>query len=134
VLVDLIQAAAVVADHLELGQDVPHVPLLFDLLVEEPLEEGQRGVVLLRSGEFVDRADGGGNPLFVAEAGLKSVMGRFVIALGFAGMACKVTLPPRSTMYLKKRLAWPSSSLLWSCIHLPKPVKAVRSKYAAMPR
>ena len=38
-LVDLIESAAIVPDQFEFGQDVPHVLLLFDLLVEEPLEE-----------------------------------------------------------------------------------------------
>lgn len=38
-LVNLIQRAPVIAHQFELGQDVPDVPLLLHLLVQEPLEE-----------------------------------------------------------------------------------------------
>ena len=38
-LIDLIEGAAVVPNQLELGQNVTDVPLLFHLLVQEPLQE-----------------------------------------------------------------------------------------------
>ena len=82
-LVNLIEGAAVVARQFELGQDVADIPLLLDLLVEEPLEERQRGVILLRGGQFVNGADRGGDLLFVAEAGLEGIEWRLVVALGF---------------------------------------------------
>ena len=80
-LIDLVEAIVVLPHQLKLHDEIGDGFFLFDLLVQEPFQEGQGRVFLFVLREFKEAAYRGGDPLFVAQAGLEGLEWRFVVDL-----------------------------------------------------
>ena len=75
-LVEGVEAVAVVANHAQLVDEGLRVFLFLHLLVDEPLEHALRGVVIFREGEREDVVDEARHLLLVGQGALKHVEGR----------------------------------------------------------
>ena len=93
-LVEIVERLGVAAEELHAGDHVVGIRLLFELLVDEPLEEVDRTVILDVFGGGIDAVDERGDVLLMRERGGKR---REIIFEG-AAMAVSVIFSPLSCM------------------------------------